>query len=813
MERTPRLRKAIHDDNYIYYDDSTKVSFKFSPKLNNMNNCASDNVVFKTRSTVDYCLNVDKALNKKRKGCDDNPLNVTYGDKNIVMNCSTAAFEILKNCVATVLNSYHVIKNVIKEKNGANVSETVRVYHKTASKKKGTFIVCINFYNTTSTVLINGNQLVYFKDNVLQCILNAFEKMYSPIMDSRIKSCMESSAKLSHDSTVPSTNTDVDAHDVITPVIPMSPDCSTDVIPSTNVIPANDAIATPVISMSHDVISDVLPLLHIKSSQITDEDKSSQNSPIKTVISMSHVCSTDVMPTVIPSTIVFSDASTADISTIVSTPCFSSKCNVTLSTPDCYVLNPIQSTSPIPFSDEILPNVTQSENVTAIFDTPCTSISPVHIASSNSKAVLSKKKKVKSFSSSKINKLSNIPTIALTPINKKFEKMNNVIFSVNEQHVEITDKICDVKNKLNERCSQLENAIANVRKNFSSLSTDFKGNFTNLNDSVRNLDHICCSQTSTFEMMLAEAVNKINSVSKNVQNEVEISKSNMLMNKSNIISEITMSVQNYISSHNDDVSNAHTEMTLMNEKFENESNQLSLILSMLDERVSNHSLMFSSLTNQLTALSTRVNTMFTHVKETNVNTSSSVFSETLNEVHKDSSPDVTNVNRTKKRFNPFVHNFNPSTHRLFRGSGDPLSNMYTHRSCNRKCMLNVNTLGFSGCFDSSEKAFTYFKALFNHRYDLLDSIFTCSSPWDCKKIGDKIHVYDHWLSIREQVMLDIQLAKYIGCTAFRQHLYENRDKFIVENTSDPFWGRGVDNTGKNILGIIHMKLSKLIYSV
>ena len=263
----------------------------------------------------------------------------------------------------------------------------------------------------------------------------------------------------------------------------------------------------------------------------------------------------------------------------------------------------------------------------------------------------------------------------------------------------------------------------------------------------------------------------------------------------------------------------------MNEKFAKESKDVSSMFSTMEDRFSNCHFIFNSMNNRLNHLSTRVENMFNFITNSNENACSvsckysNVLPKTSSQIHNESSvsyksPNVLTSGR-HKRFNPNVHNFDPSTHRLFRGRRDPLSNMYTHCSCNSndKCMLNVNTFGFSGSFDFSEKAFTYYKALFNYRYDLLDKIVKCSSPWDCKNIGDKIVVSEHWLSIREQVMMDIQLAKYIGCTSFRNEIHVNKCKYIVENTSDPFWGRGINNTGKNMLGVIHMKLIKNIYSV
>ena len=122
------------------------------------------------------------------------------------------------------------------------------------------------------------------------------------------------------------------------------------------------------------------------------------------------------------------------------------------------------------------------------------------------------------FKKKKNRKRPSTPII--TPINSRFEKVKDVLCAVNNQHVEFSNNLSDINNKLNSRMNELENAISNIRKSMSGLSNDFSGNFGKLSENVQKLDNLCCNQTSTFELLLAEAIEKITSISKTVTNDI-----------------------------------------------------------------------------------------------------------------------------------------------------------------------------------------------------------------------------------------------------------------------------------------------------
>jgi hypothetical protein len=59
---------------------------------------------------------------------------------------------------------------------------------------------------------------------------------------------------------------------------------------------------------------------------------------------------------------------------------------------------------------------------------------------------------------------------------------------------------------------------------------------------------------------------------------------------------------------------------------------------------------------------------------------------------------------------------------------------------------------------------------------------------------------------RRDIMRSVLKAKKEQCEEFRAFLEASKGCELIEDTSDPFWGRGKDGTGKNWLGKILMEL-------
>lgn len=119
---------------------------------------------------VDYELNKNKAISNKLEA-SERTLTVVpeYKSGNLVLTFSAAAYEEFRIVTKNVLLSsdLHINQTNTTDKSGAIVSESLNV---TKSRKK---IFVLNFYNSTSRVLLNGNQnhIIDFVSSQLSDIL------------------------------------------------------------------------------------------------------------------------------------------------------------------------------------------------------------------------------------------------------------------------------------------------------------------------------------------------------------------------------------------------------------------------------------------------------------------------------------------------------------------------------------------------------------------------------------------------------------------------------------------------------------------
>ena len=82
---------------------------------------------------------------------------------NLVIEFSTAAYELSKVCVHELLNSktfaYAKEKRDGLDLNEANVDTCYKIFNKNADGSCGKMLkFVINFYHTTSQILVNGNK-------------------------------------------------------------------------------------------------------------------------------------------------------------------------------------------------------------------------------------------------------------------------------------------------------------------------------------------------------------------------------------------------------------------------------------------------------------------------------------------------------------------------------------------------------------------------------------------------------------------------------------------------------------------------------
>jgi len=123
-------------------------------------------------------------------------------------------------------------------------------------------------------------------------------------------------------------------------------------------------------------------------------------------------------------------------------------------------------------------------------------------------------------------------------------------------------------------------------------------------------------------------------------------------------------------------------------------------------------------------------------------------------------------------------------------------------------------------FYSSEQAFMYLKAqVFGDEYHS-SKILNTLSPADAKSLGRKVRNFDEekWHEVRENVMYQVNHAKFTQNDPIRKTLVDTGDKILVEcNSADLIWGAGIDMMdkrinnplewpGENLLGFVLMDL-------
>ncbi|MES9879378.1 MAG: hypothetical protein ABW185_00660 [Sedimenticola sp.] len=91
--------------------------------------------------------------------------------KNLVIELSTAAFEMAKACISKILgrdgSTYHAESKDAVETQGLTVDTCVRVFNKKLDGSKGKLQKkIINFYHTSSQILVNGSRVDQFVDDV-----------------------------------------------------------------------------------------------------------------------------------------------------------------------------------------------------------------------------------------------------------------------------------------------------------------------------------------------------------------------------------------------------------------------------------------------------------------------------------------------------------------------------------------------------------------------------------------------------------------------------------------------------------------------
>ena len=137
----------------------------------------------------------------------------------------------------------------------------------------------------------------------------------------------------------------------------------------------------------------------------------------------------------------------------------------------------------------------------------------------------------------------------------------------------------------------------------------------------------------------------------------------------------------------------------------------------------------------------------------------------------------------------------------FRGSNHPLSNLF---------VIEEKIFYKQEYFNSSEQAYQWVKAIKHKKYHLANKIKRTSDTYQQMKLGKTVETSDWWTKAKAYYMREILESKQINSVRYREFLLSSGIKTLIEDTCDPFWGRGADGKGKNTLGTLHSDIRACI---
>ena len=136
-----------------------------------------------------------------------------------------------------------------------------------------------------------------------------------------------------------------------------------------------------------------------------------------------------------------------------------------------------------------------------------------------------------------------------------------------------------------------------------------------------------------------------------------------------------------------------------------------------------------------------------------------------------------------------VPNSSSSSPLYFRGSRSPLSNFY-------EAPITIWNMKFL----SSEHAFQYRKCISLGKNSEAADVLKAPTPLDAKRIADQVRTDSRWDDIKQGAMYEILKCKSRQCPQFFDALQQSLDRPLIENTTNPYWGRGNNGQGLNMLG-------------
>lgn len=115
---------------------------------------------------------------------------------------------------------------------------------------------------------------------------------------------------------------------------------------------------------------------------------------------------------------------------------------------------------------------------------------------------------------------------------------------------------------------------------------------------------------------------------------------------------------------------------------------------------------------------------------------------------------------------------------------------------------------WSNCFPTAEHAFQW-KKFSDVRPDIAEKILSAGCPEEAQRIAhqNKSSQPKDWQETRVFIMEEILRAKLAQHETVRETLTRSGAKNIFENSpTDSFWGIGPNGIGKNMVGVLWMKI-------
>ena len=125
---------------------------------------------------LDYTLDRQVALNKKKKGCDKPLYHVKHHNDSTYIALNTASFDTFKDVAGEYFknqqDTYKLVPSVQKDQQNSTTQDVIRVLN---NNPDNSLAFTINLYRTKNSALVNGPSHTEFRDQILPLIINKID--------------------------------------------------------------------------------------------------------------------------------------------------------------------------------------------------------------------------------------------------------------------------------------------------------------------------------------------------------------------------------------------------------------------------------------------------------------------------------------------------------------------------------------------------------------------------------------------------------------------------------------------------------------